>query len=44
VKFQTVEHFGPKQLAEFHDAIDADQRAMHARRAFELVHKLLRAL
>ncbi len=44
VKFQTVEHFGPKQLAEFHDAIDADERAMHARRAFELVQKLLSAL
>jgi hypothetical protein len=44
VKFQTVDHFGPKQLAEFHDAIDADERAMHARRAFELVQKLLSAL
>jgi Nucleotidyl transferase AbiEii toxin, Type IV TA system len=44
VKFQTVEHFGPKQLAEFHDAIDADERAMHARRAFELAQKLLSAL
>jgi hypothetical protein len=44
VKFQTLEHFGPKQLAEFHDAIDEDERAMHARRAFELVQKLLSAL
>jgi Nucleotidyl transferase AbiEii toxin, Type IV TA system len=44
VKFQTVEHFGPQQLAEFHDAVDADERAMHARRAFELVQKLLSAL
>jgi hypothetical protein len=39
-KFQTVEHYGPQQLAIFHDPVDADERAMHARRAFELVQKL----
>jgi hypothetical protein len=40
-KFKTVDHYGPQQLAIFHDSTDGDQRAMHARRAFELVQKLL---
>jgi hypothetical protein len=40
-KFQTVRHYGPEQLVIFHDAADDDERAMHARRAFELVQKLL---
>ena len=40
-KFKTVNHYGPQQLAIFHDSIDDDERAMHARRAFELVQKLL---
>jgi hypothetical protein len=43
-KFQTVDHYGPQQVAIFHDAADADERAMHARRAFELVQKLLSLL
>ena len=43
-KFMTVDHYGPQQLAIFHDSIDDDERAMHARRAFELVQKLLRLL
>jgi hypothetical protein len=43
-KFQTVEHYGPQQLVIFHDAVDVDARAMHARRAFELVQKLLSLL
>lgn len=43
-KFQTVEHYGPLQLAVFHDAVDVNERAMHARRAFELVQKLLSLL
>jgi hypothetical protein len=43
-KFQTVDHYGPQQLATFHDPLDADERAMHVRRAFELVHKLLSLL
>lgn len=42
--FQTVEHYGPQQLAVFHDAVDVDERARHARRAFELVQKLLSLL
>lgn len=40
-KFETVEHFGPKQLVIFHDSQDPDQDALHARRAYELVQKLL---
>lgn len=43
-KFETVDHYGPQQLAVFHDSTDDDERAMHARRAFELVQKLLSLL
>jgi hypothetical protein len=42
--FQTVDHYGPQQLAIFHDSTDENERAMHARRAFELVQKLLSLL
>lgn len=40
-KFAEVEAFGPQQLVEFHAAPDTETGAMHARRAFELVRKLL---
>jgi hypothetical protein len=40
-KFQTVDHYGPQQLALFHDAADEEERSMHARRAYELVQALL---
>jgi Nucleotidyl transferase AbiEii toxin, Type IV TA system len=40
-KFKAVEHYGPQQLAIFYDSTDDDEREMHARRAFELVQKLL---
>ena len=43
-KFATVESFGPQQLAEFHDSANEDERAMQARRAFELVQRLLNLL
>jgi predicted nucleotidyltransferase component of viral defense system len=43
-KFETVDHYGPQQLAIFHDSTDDDERAMYARRAFELVQKLLSRL
>ena len=43
-KFKAVEHYGPQQLAIFHDSADDGERAMHARRAFELVGKLLSSL
>lgn len=40
-KFKTVDHYGPQQLPIFYDSTDEDERAMQARRAFELVQKLL---
>ena len=40
-KFSGVDAFGPQQLVEFHSAPDPESGAMHARRAFELVQKLL---
>jgi hypothetical protein len=40
-KFSGVDAFGPQQLVEFHAAPDAESGAMHARRAYELVQKLL---
>ena len=43
-KFASVEHFGPQQLAVFYSDATADERAMHARRAYELVQELLRML
>ena len=43
-KFAGVDAFGPQQLVEFHAAPDAETQAMHARRAYELVRKLLSML
>jgi len=43
-KFKTVDHYGPQQLPIFYDSTDEDEWAMHARRAFELVQKLLSLL
>ena len=43
-KFASVEAIGPKQLVEFHSAADGETQAMHARRAYELVQKLLSLL
>lgn len=43
-KFPTVDAFGPQQMVEFYAATNADERAMQARRAFELVLRLLRLL
>ena len=43
-KFKAVDHYGPQQLAIFHDSTDDAERALHARRAFELVQKLLSLL
>src|SRR5207244_13121951 len=40
-KFETVNHYGPQQLMVFHDSANAEERAIHARRAYELVQKLL---
>ena len=43
-KFETVEHYGPRQLVIFHDSQDPEQDAAHARRSYELVQKLLSLL
>jgi hypothetical protein len=43
-KFKSLDHYGPQQLAFFHDSTGNEERAMHARRAFELVQKLLSLL
>lgn len=43
-KFASVDAFGPQQLVEFHAAQENDLQAMHARRAYELVQKLLSLL
>jgi hypothetical protein len=43
-KFETVDHHGPQQLAIFHNSTDSEAQAMHARRAYELVQKLLSLL
>jgi hypothetical protein len=43
-KFGSVDAFGPQQLVEFHSARDPETQAMHARRAYELVRKLLSML
>jgi len=40
-KFETVNHYGPQQLMVFHDSANAEERTIHARRAYELVQKLL---
>jgi hypothetical protein len=44
LKFASVDGFGPQHLVEFHAAPDTDTQAMHARRAYELVQKLLSLL
>ena len=43
-KFTSVEYFGPKQVVEFFASQDPEAQAMQARRAFELVQKLLSLL
>ncbi len=43
-KFETVNHYGPSQLVIFHDVQDTEEAALHARRAYELVQKLIGAL
>lgn len=43
-KFNSVQAFGPRQLAEFHNSPDDETRARQARRAYELVRKMLSLL
>lgn len=41
VKFDSLTAFGPQQVVKFYDAHSEEDRAMHARRAFELVQRFL---
>lgn len=40
-KFEDPESFGPQQVIEFHNSPNSEERAMQARRAYELVRKFL---
>jgi len=39
--FQSVDHFGPRQLVEFHQSGDMEVRASQAQRAYQLVQRFL---
>jgi hypothetical protein len=39
--FASADHFGPRQLVEFHQAVDPEARAIHAQRAYQLVKRFL---
>lgn len=41
-KFASVNSFGPRQVVEFHASPHADEQAIQARRAFELMQEFLR--
>lgn len=43
-KFESVDHYGPQQLATFHNSQDPEEQELYARRAYELVQKLLSLL
>jgi hypothetical protein len=43
-KFQSAEHYGPQQLTSFHSGGSPDEGEMYARRAYELVQKLVSLL
>ena len=43
-KFTTLEHLGPKDVAEFDDTLDAEERTIRQRDAFERVTFLLQQL
>jgi len=40
-KFETPDHYGPQQLVAFHNSPNIEERAIHARRSYELVQRLL---
>jgi predicted nucleotidyltransferase len=43
-KFASPDAYGPMQVVEFYNAVDAEERARQARRAFELVDRFLKLL
>jgi hypothetical protein len=42
--FQSVDHFGPRQLVEFHQSGNAEIQASQAQRAYQLVQRFLQFL
>ncbi|MEI8311123.1 MAG: hypothetical protein WCH98_10235 [Verrucomicrobiota bacterium] len=40
-QFASVKSFGPQQIVEFHNSDDKETQEMQARRAYELVQRLL---
>lgn len=40
-KFETVDAYGPMQVVEFHNSTNPEERAVQARRAYELVQRCL---
>jgi hypothetical protein len=43
-KFASLDHVGPRDAAEFEEALDRDERGIRQRDAFEKVNHLLRQL
>ena len=43
-KFAALDHVGPKDVAEFDETLDDEERAIRQRDAFERVHSLLQQL
>ncbi len=43
-KFATLDHVGPKDVAEFDEILDTEERAIRQRDAFEKVNFLLQQL
>jgi hypothetical protein len=43
-RFETIEHIGPRHVADFEEIADPEERAIRQRAAFERVQALLRAL
>ncbi len=44
VKFATLDHIGPRDVAEFDESLDAEERSIRQRDAFERVQYLLKRL
>lgn len=40
-KFRSIEDYGPRQVVEFHQAVDAGEREIQAQRAYQLVQRFL---
>ena len=40
-KFETVDSYGPRQIAIFYEATTRDEQERHSRRGYELVSRFL---